>query len=61
MANQVMTVQEASEWLKTSRPTIRKWILQGKIPAFRLGRFYRIRRKDLYKLFKKHEHAKNSN
>lgn len=44
---QTLTVEEVSFFLKVSRLTIWKWCKNGKLPAFKLGGEWRIRRDDL--------------
>lgn len=38
----MLTVEEAASRLRVSPRTMRKWIAQGKVPAVRYGRSYRI-------------------
>lgn len=38
----VYTVEQAAEYLQVHYNTIRRWIKQGVIPAFKIGRFWRI-------------------
>jgi excisionase family DNA binding protein len=42
-----LTVAEVAELLKLNQQTVRNWIDQGTLPAFRVGRRVRIDRKDL--------------
>ena len=42
-----LTVAEVAEMLKLNQQTVRNWIDQGSLPAFRVGRRVRIRRSDL--------------
>jgi putative molybdopterin biosynthesis protein len=53
MEEKILTLQEAARLLKISDATLRNWIKKGKIPAFREGRAFRVRREDLDKRFKK--------
>jgi excisionase family DNA binding protein len=50
---EVLTVEEIAEDLRVSAGTIRRWIRQGKLPAFGLGQ-YRIRRADYEKFLNKY-------
>ena len=43
----LLTVFEVLDLLKVSRVTVQKWCREGKLPAVKLGKEYRIRRKDL--------------
>ena len=48
--NQLLTVKEAACYLRVSRVTAWRWCQQGIIPAFRIGRSWRIPRDALLKL-----------
>jgi excisionase family DNA binding protein len=50
---EVLTVEEISEDLRVSEGTVRRWIRQGRLPAFALGQ-YRIRRADYEKFLDKY-------
>ena len=41
-----LTPQEVSEMLRVSIYTVRRWINQGRLPAYKLGRVWRIRGTD---------------
>jgi len=41
-----LTVAEVAEMLKLNQQTVRNWIDQGSLPAFRVGRRVRIKRSD---------------
>lgn len=47
---QVLTVAEVATYLRVSQTTIWRWCGSGKLPAFRLGRSWRVRRTDLERL-----------
>jgi excisionase family DNA binding protein len=47
LADPFLTVAEVAEMLKLNQQTVRNWIDQGSLPAFRVGRRVRIRRSDL--------------
>lgn len=40
--NELLTVREASQWLKTSRVQVRRMIRNGELAAVKVGREYRI-------------------
>jgi excisionase family DNA binding protein len=42
-----LTPQEVSDLLRVSVYTIRRWIKEGTLPAFKVGRGWRIRESDL--------------
>lgn len=46
------TAEEAAELLRVHKLTIYRWIQMGKLPAFKVGAQYRIRRKDLEQVLK---------
>lgn len=43
----VLTVAEIAEYLRVSETTAWRWCQTGKLPAFRIGRKWRVRRADL--------------
>ncbi|MBI5877194.1 MAG: helix-turn-helix domain-containing protein [Chloroflexi bacterium] len=45
--DQLMTVQEVADYLKVSRTTVWRWCSDGRLPACKVGRGWRVRRKDL--------------
>ena len=47
MAQDVMTAQQAAEFLQTSRATVIRKAQAGELPAAKLGREWRFRRSDL--------------
>ena len=53
METEILTLKEATSLLKVSYGTLRSWVKQGKIPALKEGRTYRIRKSDIEKRFKK--------
>lgn len=42
--DEILTVQEVADYLKISRSTIWRWCNEGTLPAFKIGRSWRIRR-----------------
>lgn len=48
--NELLTVKEVADRLRVSRVTAWRWCQQGVIPAFRIGRNWRIRRDELLKM-----------
>ena len=48
--NELLTVKEVAAYLRVSRVTVWRWCQQGVIPAFQIGRNWRIRREDLLHL-----------
>ncbi len=54
MQNKLLTVQEVATYLRVSRVTVWRWCNRGVIPAFQVGRNWRIRRVDLLNLEEHH-------
>jgi len=50
LRNELMTIQEVADYLRVSRVTAWRWCQDGTIPAFRIGRRWRIRRDRLLEL-----------
>jgi len=48
--NGLMTVTEVADYFRVSRVTVWRWCQEGVIPAFRIGRTWRIRYGDLVNL-----------
>jgi excisionase family DNA binding protein len=44
--NELLTVKEIADYLRVSRMTIWRWCQHGIIPAFQVGRNWRVRRTD---------------
>lgn len=45
--SEVLTVAEVADYLRVSETTIWRWCSTGKLPAFRIGRGWRVQRSDL--------------
>ncbi len=45
--SEIMTVSEVADYLKISEVTTYKLVQDGKIPAFKIGRHWRVQRSDL--------------
>lgn len=48
--NETLTLEEAVTFLETSRPTFYRWLQEGKVKGFRVGRRWRFRPEDLQAL-----------
>lgn len=48
----ILTVSEVAEQLKVSDRTVRNWIEQGAIKAYRFGLVYRIKKEDFEQFVK---------
>ena len=55
-AKQVMTVKEIAEYLDVHPMTIYKYVQEGKIPAFKIGASWRIRKESIKKWMDENEH-----
>lgn len=42
-----LTPREVSDLLRVSTQTVRRWIKEGKLPAYKVGRAWRIEETDL--------------
>jgi len=51
-----MTVKEIAEYLDVHPMTIYKYVQDGKIPAFKIGASWRIRRDSIRKWMDENEH-----
>lgn len=43
----VLTLVEVADYLRVSETTVWRWCSSGRLPAFRIGRSWRVRRSDL--------------
>lgn len=50
MKDKLLTINEIVETLKVSKLTIYRYIKAGKLPAYKVGRDYRVKLKDFEKL-----------
>ena len=42
--DEILTVKEVADYLKLSRTTVWRWCNDGQLPAFKVGRGWRIHR-----------------
>lgn len=49
-----LRVETIAKELDVAEGTVRAWIREGKLPALRVGRDYRIKREDYDEFIKKH-------
>jgi excisionase family DNA binding protein len=59
--DQVLTTDQAIEYLKISKPTFLKYIHAGKIRAVKAGKGWRILESELHKFLAGKTHSSNSN
>ncbi|ALX48654.1 helix-turn-helix domain-containing protein [Lentibacillus amyloliquefaciens] len=50
---EIMTVSQVAEYLQLSEMTTYKLVQEGKIPAFKIGRHWRVKRDDLNELIER--------
>ena len=50
MTQVLLTVEEAADYLRVSKATVWRWCSLGMLPAFKLGREWRIGKAELDKL-----------
>lgn len=48
--DEIMTIAEVAAYLKISELTTYKFVQEGKIPGFKIGRHWRVKREDLANL-----------
>lgn len=58
--DEILNIKELSDYLKIPSSTIYKLIQEGKLPAIKLGKHWRIQKKDIEILFEKQSHLKYS-
>lgn len=51
--HEILTVNQVAEYLQLSEMTTYKLVQEGRIPAFKIGRHWRIKRTDLNNLLDK--------
>ncbi|WHH60954.1 helix-turn-helix domain-containing protein [Petroclostridium sp. X23] len=47
MDKEILTVSQVAEYLQLSEMTTYKLVQEGKIPAFKIGRHWRVKKSDL--------------
>jgi excisionase family DNA binding protein len=45
--NDLLTVAEVAHWLRVDVRTIYRWLRAGQLPSLRVGRGWRVRRRDV--------------
>ena len=48
--DKILTVPEIAEYLKVSRTTVWRWCVEGKLPAFKAGRSWRVHRSEVERI-----------
>ena len=49
----LMTPEQVADWLQVHRGTVYRWIDEGKLPALKVGRVYRIPRDEVLAMVKR--------
>ena len=47
MSGDILTVEDVAEYLKLAKKTVYKLAAEKKIPAFRVGKFWRFRKTEI--------------
>ena len=55
MKEKLLTINEITAILKVSKLTIYRYIKSGKLPAYKVGRDYRVKQEDFDKLLEKNK------
>jgi excisionase family DNA binding protein len=53
LEKEVLTVSQVAEYLQLSEMTTYKMVQEGKIPAFKIGRSWRVKKSDLEALIER--------
>jgi excisionase family DNA binding protein len=53
MTKEIMTVSQVAEYLQLSEMTTYKLVQEGKIPGFKIGRHWRVKKDDLNELIER--------
>lgn len=53
-ADEVLTVDEVARYLRVHPLTVQRWCRMGELPAAKIGRAYRIKKRDLDDWWSKH-------
>lgn len=49
-SDKVLTTIQIAEFLAVSQETVARWCLEGRLPAFKIGGQWRVRRSDLNRI-----------
>ena len=58
MSSDILTVEEVAEYLKLAKKTVYKMAVEGTIPAFRVGKFWRFKKTEIEEWIKNNRKAK---
>lgn len=54
---EIMTVAQVAEYLQISEVTTYKLVQEGRIPGFKIGRHWRVRKEDLREYIRRLQHG----
>ena len=57
IADDLLTIKEVAGRCRVSTKTVRRWIKSGELPAYRLGRQWRISERDLRRFHRDRWHG----
>jgi len=57
--DEMLTPEQAAEWLQASIGSIYNWIANGKLPSLRVGRMYRIPRREVEAMVKQSQEGED--
>ncbi len=52
--SRLLTVADVAECLRVNAKTVRRWIATGELPAYKVGRQWRVAEEDLWAFLAKH-------
>ena len=58
MSSDILTVEEVAVYLKLAKKTVYKMAVEGTIPAFRVGKFWRFKKTEIEEWIKNNRKAK---
>ena len=60
MSEDILNIDEAAAFLKTSKPTFYRWLGKGRVKGFKVGREWRFYRSDLVDFLESSDQEKES-
>ncbi|RWZ52166.1 DNA-binding protein [Halobacillus fulvus] len=56
---EIMTISQVADYLQISEVTTYKLVQEGRIPGFKIGRHWRVRKEDLREHIRKLQHGEH--
>ncbi|KHE72586.1 MULTISPECIES: helix-turn-helix domain-containing protein [Halobacillus] len=56
---EIMTISQVAEYLQISEVTTYKLVQEGRIPGFKIGRHWRVKKEDLREHIRKLQHGEH--